>query len=227
MPTQYSDLSHTLFPQTVDDADAHALMTDIVADSTILTAAAQYSDAVGRGDAARAESLLRQYPRLSNSIFNAEKYNWMRDAILATQRYYLHDVSDMVKSIAAHTVGFDDDNSEDSPSTNGYTISKILSLIKGTNVPVDSTAPSGQQSVLRPGVWSGSMPHTYQITIPGIKSDDNIDVSLDPSATAEQGKAWSKAMVLCASQSDNSITLRAYGKITADVNIPIVITVHN
>ena len=48
-----------------------------------------------------------------------------------------------------------------------------------------------------------------------------------PTATEAQAKAWSKAMVLSASQSANSITLNAYGKITSDVNIPIIIKVHN
>ena len=202
-------------------------MTDVTADYTLLTAANQYSSAVSSGNASRAKELLESNPRLADAIFNADKYNWMRDAIIATQRYYLNDVQDMVKSIAAHTVGFDDDNSENSPGTNGYTISKIMSVVRGTTVPVDSSAGTGLTNVLRPGVWGGTMPHTYFISIPGITKDDNIDVSLDPAATGAQAKAWSKAMVLSASQSANSITLNAYGKITSDVNIPIIIKVHN
>ena len=227
MPTQYSDLSHTLFPQATDDVSSHGLMTDVTADYALLTAANQYSSAISSGNTARAAELLESNPQLANAIFNADKYNWMRDAIIATQRYYLNDVQAMIRDIAAHTVGFDDDNSENSPSTNGYSINKIMSVVRGTTAPVDSSAGTGLTNMLRPGVWGGTMPHTYLISIPGITADDNIDVSLDPTATEAQAKAWSKAMVLSASQSANSITLNAYGKITSDVNIPIIIKVHN
>lgn len=227
MPTQYSDLTHTLFPWKTDDNGNHPYMKDVTATQAASLSVQNYNYAVMRGDTATAESILKNNPDLVDSIFNAEKYNWMRDAIIATQRYYTQDVHAMINTIAAHTVGFDDDNSEGHPESNGYTISKIMSMIRGTTKPVDSSAGTGLINMLRPGVWGGTMPHTYLISIPGITEDDNIDVSLDPTATEAQAKAWSKAMVLSATQSANSITLNAYGKITSDVNIPIIIKVHN
>lgn len=198
-------------------------MTDVTSNPTLLTKANQYSSAVSSNNASGAQAVLDSYPELANVIFNADKYNWMRDAILAIQKYYKDDVQAMIEDIANHAVGLDDDNSEGAPSENGYSITKIMSLIRGTSKPVDSSATP---NMLKSSQWGSSVPHTYQIAISGITADDNIDVSLDPSATAEQAKAWSKAMVMSASQAANQITLNAYGK-TPTVNIPILIRVHN
>lgn len=217
MPTQYSDLSHTLFPQATDDESGHSYMSDITSDPALLTAANNYNTAVASGNAARAAYLLDENPDLANCIFNADKYNWMRDAIIAMERYYLNDVQSAIQTIAAHTVGLDDTNSAGSPTTNGYSISKITSMVEGTSTSFTLTASS----------WSGSAaPYTYTLNVSGVTSTSNVDVRLNTSASVAQAKAWAKAMVLNATQSSGKIILKAYGKITSDVNIPIIVTVH-
>ena len=208
---RYTDLPHTIFPQAADDEAGHPLMSDI--SGNLFNAAKSYSNAIAQGDAFGAQNILQQYPELLNTMFTADKYNWMRDAIIATQRYYTSDVQDMITELAQHSIGIDDNNTTGSPDVNGYSISKITQIVKGTksNYNLDSSG------------WSSNR---YTIQINGIKQDDDIDVGLNPSATQEQAKAWSKAMVLSATQTTNSITLIAYGKITPNVTIPIVVTVH-
>lgn len=163
-----------------------------------------------------AKSILDNNEELANCLFNADKYNWMRDAIIAMERYYLNDVQTMVEGIAANTIGIDDTNSQDSPNTNGYSISKITAMVDGTSTDV----------TLSPDTWKGSVaPFTYDISNENITATNNVDVSLATSATLDQAKVWAKAMVMNATQTNGKITLKAYGK-KPGANIPIVVTVH-
>ena len=163
-----------------------------------------------------AKSILDNNEELANCLFNADKYNWMRDAIIAMERYYLNDVQTMVEGIAANTIGIDDTNSQGSPNTNGYSISKITAMVDGTSTDV----------TLSPDTWKGSVaPFTYDISNENITATNNVDVSLATSATLDQAKVWAKAMVMNANQTNGKITLKAYGK-KPGANIPIVVTVH-
>lgn len=163
-----------------------------------------------------AKAILDSSEELANCLFNADKYNWMRDAIIAMERYYINDVSTMIEDIAARTVGFDDTNSQESPNTNGYSITKITAMVDGTSTNV----------TLQPSTWQGgAAPFTYEISNADITATNNVDVSLATSATLDQAKVWAKAMVMNAAQADGKITLRAYGK-KPGANIPIVVTVH-
>lgn len=163
-----------------------------------------------------ARTILDNNEELANCLFNADKYNWMRDAIIAMERYYLNDVQTMVEGIAANTIGIDDTNSQDSPNTNGYSISKITAMVDGTSTDV----------TLSPDTWKGSVaPFTYDISNENITATNNVDVSLATSATLDQAKVWAKAMVMNATQTNGKITLKAYGK-KPGANIPIVVTVH-
>lgn len=163
-----------------------------------------------------ARTILDNNEELANCLFNADKYNWMRDAIIAMERYYLNDVQTMVEGIAANTIGIDDTNSQNSPNTNGYSISKITAMVDGTSTDV----------TLSPDTWKGSVaPFTYDISNENITATNNVDVSLATSATLDQAKVWAKAMVMNATQTNGKITLKAYGK-KPGANIPIVVTVH-
>ena len=216
MSAIYTDLSHTLFPNAIDDEAGHPYMSDITSDASLLAVANQYNEAVASNDADTAAQILESNSNLQNCIFNADKYNWMRDAIIASQRYYMNDVELAIEQIAAHTVGIDDTNEYNSPNTNSYSITKIHSLIDG----------SDNQTTLVAGTWSGSSaPFTYTVSVQGVTANNNVDVSLSSSATVAQAKMWAKAMVLNATQTTNSITLKAYGK-KPTANIPIVVTVH-
>ena len=150
-----------------------------------------------------AKSILDSNEELANCLFNADKYNWMRDAIMAMERYYINDVQTVITDIASRTIGLDDTNSQNSPSTNGYSISKITAMVDGTSTDV----------TLQPGTWQGGVaPFSYEISNENITAANNVDVSLATSATLDQAKAWAKAMVMNAAQVDGKITLKAYGK---------------
>ena len=213
---RYTDLPHTLFPQASDDEAGHPLMSDI--SGNLFAAAKEYSTKIAQGDALGAQTVLQNNPGLVDTMFTAEKYNWMRDAIVATQRYYASDVRSMITEMAQHSIGLDDNNTMNTPDVNGYSITKIKSIVDGTKYYFN----------LDPSTWNTStyVPQ-YELQIDGITQDDDIDIILNPQTAAiSQAKAWSKAMVLGALQTTNKITLKAYGKITPDVTIPIVAIVH-
>ena len=79
---------------------------------------------------------------MAKCLFNADKYNWMRDAVIAMERYYINDVQTMIRDVAARTVGLDDNNTKNSPGTNGYSINKINSLINQVNTTISDTSSS-------------------------------------------------------------------------------------
>lgn len=216
MAKMYEDLAHTLFPEATDDEAGHPLMNDVTQSPTLLQVANQYNTAIMLNNNVTAKSILDSNEELANCLFNADKYNWMRDAIIAMERYYLNDVRTMIEDIASRTVGLDDTNSQESPSTNGYSITKITTMMNGTSTDV----------TLQSGTWQGSAaPFTYEISNEDITATNNVDVSLATSATLAQAKVWAKAMVMNATQAAGKITLKAYGK-KPSINIPITVTVH-
>lgn len=211
---RYTDLPHTLFPQASDDEAGHPLMSNISGD--LFAAAKEYSTKIAQGDAFGAQTVLQNNPDLVNTMFTAEKYNWMRDAVVAMQRYYASDVRGMITEMAQHSIGLDDNNTKNSPDVNGYSITKITSMVRGTPTQV----------TLDPSKWtSNSNINQYPIQIDGITADDDIDIGLIPQSTVSEAKAWSKAMVLSAVQTNNLITLRSYGKVPQQA-IKIIVNVH-
>lgn len=216
MSQMYTDLTHTLFPTVPDDSADHPYMQDAVSSQSLLAAATSYNAAINDGNAYLAQQILDANEELQRCLFNAEKYNWMRDAIIACQRYYVNDVETYITALAANTIGIDDTNSQGSPGTNGYSITKINSLVSGTssNITLDSSS------------WSGdSAPYTYTINLAGVTTTNMVDVSLSSNATLAQAKAWAKTMVMNATQSTGQVVLKAYGK-KPSINIPITVTVH-
>lgn len=102
MSTYYPDLPSTSFP---DALDAIPRMSDITADD--LPNVAEYEQLMAAGDRAGAAAVLAAHPELVNKIFNAEKFNQNRDAILAIQRMWNEDISQYLVDIVKHRGNFD------------------------------------------------------------------------------------------------------------------------
>ena len=83
---KYEDLPLTNFPDT---ADNWARMSDLTA--SLITVALQYNNLWDSGDIDGANALLNSNPTLKNTIFNADKWNKLRDAVISLERYYLND----------------------------------------------------------------------------------------------------------------------------------------
>lgn len=92
---QYTDLPRSNMPSAVDNINE---MVDISAD--LLTAKNQFYDYVQANDLTNAAQVLVDNPELEKSIFNADKFNTLRDAIVALERLYLTDIQNYLINLA-------------------------------------------------------------------------------------------------------------------------------
>lgn len=73
--------------------------------------------------------------------------------------------------------------------------------------------------------WTGdTAPYTNTITVSGITATNDIQVLPSYDWTTEQAEAWGGAMILSGSQSENTMTLKAYGDKPV-IDIPVVILI--
>lgn len=93
MSTTYTDLTETKFPNAVDDLSR---MSDLT--SSDLTLVNQYYTYYNAGNLTAAAQLLADNPTLINKLFNAAKFNILRDALIALERFYLSDVQTYINS---------------------------------------------------------------------------------------------------------------------------------
>ena len=93
MSTTYTDLPETAFPDALDDLSR---MSDLVASDMALVN--QYYSYYNAGNLAAAAQLLADNPTLINKLFNAAKFNILRDALIALERFYLSDVETYIDS---------------------------------------------------------------------------------------------------------------------------------
>lgn len=117
---KYNDLPLTNFPDT---EDTWARMQDITVN--LITVAQQYNALWESGDVTGANTLLENNPGLINAIFNADKWNKLRDAIISLERFYLNDVQTFIDRVAQYTIGIKDDATGDEKITNTYSANKI------------------------------------------------------------------------------------------------------
>lgn len=215
MSDTYTDLSHTQFPDQVDDSASHEYMSNVSSDVTSLVN--QYENYIKINNFSAAKNLLDNNPNLKRCIFTAEDYNWLRDAVIANQRLYSQDIQDVVRAHINKTVGINDSPTSDNAGLVAYSAQKVNSMIQGTDNNVTLAADT----------WAtdSKAAFKYVVTVSGVTQNDDIDVSPSSTMTVEQGKAWAKAMVLSGAQSANKVALYSYGK-KPTIDIPITITVH-
>lgn len=87
MSARYSDLDSN-FPDSVDNIDK---MQDLT--TTTKPLADQYYDLISSGKIEEANTFLGNNSRLLYSIFNAAKFNKLRDSIIAIQRLFIEDIN--------------------------------------------------------------------------------------------------------------------------------------
>lgn len=88
MSVKYPDLDCN-FPESVDNIDK---MQDLTTVTKPL--ADQYYELINTGKIQEANTFLSNNSRLSYSIFNAIKFNKLRDSIIAVQRMFRDDIDE-------------------------------------------------------------------------------------------------------------------------------------
>lgn len=88
MSAKYPDLDCN-FPESVDNIDK---MQDLT--TTTKPLADQYYTLINAGQIQEANTFLQNNPRLVYAIFNAAKFNKLRDSVIAVQRMFVEDIDD-------------------------------------------------------------------------------------------------------------------------------------
>ena len=90
MSKTYTDLQNN-FPDSVDTIDK---MQDLT--TTTKPMADRYYELVEANNIAGANEYLVQNPSLALSVFNADKYNKLRDSVVAVERFFFDEVKQYI-----------------------------------------------------------------------------------------------------------------------------------
>lgn len=93
MSKTYTDLPETQFPDAIDELSR---MSDLTSGDIPLVN--EYYAYYNAGNMTAAAQLLANNPSLLSKLFNAAKFNILRDALIALQRFYMSDVQTYIDS---------------------------------------------------------------------------------------------------------------------------------
>ena len=227
----YVDLPLTNFPIKEDTMKR---MTDV--NAVLMPVVRQYNTYFADGNLAACNDLLKNNPDVLDCFFNADKWNWTRDAIIAIQRFFSEEVVTFINNVAQNTVGINDSPTSEQASLVLYSAEKVDSLITLLTQKVDDNhnevndkinkIEAVKTATLSASGWSNTVPYTQSISVAGTSANDRpiISIYLGISPTAVNVKAQNKAwgMVDRAVSSTNTITFYCYNKKpTVDFSVQI------
>lgn len=232
----YEDLQHTKFPVA---EDTFHYMKDI--SQEVMTFVTQYNNYFAQGNLTACNNLFKNNPELLDYFFNAEKWNQLRDAILAVERYYLNDVTEFIYHVAQNAIGVSDNPTEEQLATTAYPAGKINALLEELKgelqgelhselSDMQTTMDSHKQEAdakidkinnviivnLPAASWSAAAPYVQTVSVESITEQD-IPLGflyIPEGATPAQEKALKKAAG-CISYFDTApgaITVTCIGK---------------
>lgn len=211
----YEDTPLTNFP---DAEDNWARMSDITA--TLLPVALQYNTLWENGQIDEANALLDANPNLLNTIFNADKWNKLRDAVIAIERYYLNDVTEFIEHVAQATIGINDNPNEEDKATVSYSAKKVDTIVDNIEKIITVTFTSDG--------WTGdSAPYTQIVSVEGITAEDEPMLAKyrEGEFDVDTAKAYNKAFGMLADgegiTGDGTVTWKTIKKPTIDITIAL------
>lgn len=169
---KYDDLPLTNFP---DSEDTWVRMQDITLN--LITVALQYNALWESGDISGANKILENNPGLINTIFNADKWNKLRDAIISLERFYLNDVQTFINRVAQYTIGIKDNATDEEKLTNTYSAEKIDQL----------TGYYSNSFEIAVSDWSSDFTYTHEDA--SIGADDIVEIYFNSDSYTAVSKA--------------------------------------
>lgn len=203
---RYVDTPLTNFPVSEDNIDR---MSDITSD--LMPIVIQYNQYIQSGNITEANNLLKSNPRLTSCFFNADKWNVLRDAVIAMERFYLEEVDEAIKNATQNAVGINDNPSPSQKPYVAYSAQKVDSLLDELGAGLSTRTVTVQV-----GGWSSYSPYTNQVYVSGMRSTDSPVIGLYiPSGTSASSEKSLKRAASCISYidtTDNYITITCIGK---------------
>ena len=206
---KYPDTPLTNFPVTEDSIDRMSDVSNIT-----LPLMQQFNTYIQNGSLSAANSFLADNPVLQECLFNATKFNTIRDAVIAIERFFLEDVEDLIDNVASSTVGINDNPTEEEKSLVAYSAEKVDNLHKIRQITIPASG------------WSNSYPYLNSVSVEGLKANTDlkvVSVYLDEDATEAEVKAANKAVGYLMYNDngieDGIITFKAYKKPTVNFTV--------
>jgi hypothetical protein len=156
----YSEYPQSKFPETICD-----LPNMLDASSTLRPIIDQYNEAWMNNDTDKMAALIKQYPNLTKSLFNADKFNVLLDGVKATQKFFKDEVDEMILTVAQKTVGINDSAEGEEKKRNAYSAEKtdyLTGVTIATNVEIPVSA------------WGEDL--TYTFSSDKILENDRVNV---------------------------------------------------
>lgn len=199
-PTKNTNFYNTNFPDSLDDVSEHGLMQDIDAELVSQYKTYEAQLAAGQSQAAYNTAYTPvNGKRLADALFNADKYNWIRDSILSMQEFFFNKFDAYISKKTQEVVGTSEDENSSSSSTAAYTINKVNSLLfdevyyvplLNSNWTQDKLTKLYTQNVAVTGLYA----NREYVRHPLLTKMYNIDTNnfVDVSYTATQIKKYNK-----------------------------------
>lgn len=221
---KYIDTPLTNFPVR---EDVWNRMMDVT--SSLMPLVTQYNEYFKQGNVTACNALVESNPALKDCFFDAEKFNWMRDAIIAVQRYFLEDVEQLIEDTAQNALGINDNPTEEQASIVSYSAEKVNQLLQHLSEMTTqkmNRIHNHRTITLTASGWSDTYPYTQTVEVPGITANDSIkviDIYADADTTLEEIKSYKKAAGLLMHSTggvtDGKLTFKAYKKPAVDFQI--------
>lgn len=211
---------NTNFPDNLDDVREHGLMQDIDADVVAQYKIYENQIASGQSQAAYDTAYkLVNGKRLADALFNADKYNWLRDSILAMQEFFLERFDSYIAQKTQEVVKTSTDENGSTSDATAYTVDKVNELLFG-EIYVPLLASNWTQDKL-------TKVYKQDVSVPEVKAsrqyvrhplltkqyDINSLSFINTTFTADQIKAYNKLYSRLANgvvNSDGIATFYAY-----------------
>lgn len=129
----YEDTPLTKFPVS---EDTFPRMSDVSV--TLLPIVLQYNQYISSGNKAAADQLIVNNPDLYNCLHDAEKWNMIRDAMIAMQRFLLNKVDEFYTEVVQNAAGINDNPTTEQASTVAYSAEKVDSMISDVQTDMES-----------------------------------------------------------------------------------------
>lgn len=205
---QYEDLPLTKFPVQEDNFER---MSDVT--GSILALVQEYNALYDNGELTAAKTLLEASPTLKACLFNADKYNQIRDGLIAMQRYQLEQLDVLYQRVAQSAIGINDTPDPDMYSTVAYSAEKVESMFQSRDIVFTALD------------WSSSIPYTQTVKLEGIRGTDTpiIDCAGDVTSKSQKKalqKNWN--MIDEIVTADGSLTAYCYFE-KPSIDLPIII----
>lgn len=215
---KYEDLPLTQFPLSEDN---WSRMSDV--NLVLMPLVIKHNEYYAAGNLDACHKLIADNPGLLDCFFNAQKWNELRDAILALERYYLEEVEKFIYAVAQNALGINDNPTDEQLLTTAYSTGYINTVINNVNTQLNKIQNSIVITLLVSD-WSDSAPYSQRIAVSGLKASDEPGVypwtpkTLTADATKTQRKM--AALITSGETEDDYITLYCgYKKPTADFQV--------